>query len=125
MYSLELTKPPRQIVDKSIAKMIFKPDQCAGFIWPPYQCRFRDLQYSTEVGRQELRVNRYINRNVENLTVEKKAKNRPIPDYSIFFEGENAGLLDEGYMIEGRDRPIYQHVPEFLKKMRQEAEREW
>lgn len=63
--SLEPISSPTQIIDKSVAKMIFKPDVCMGFIWPPYQCRFKNLKTATSIGPRELRINHYINRNIK------------------------------------------------------------
>lgn len=122
IQSLERTSPPTQIVDKSIAKIIFKPDQCKGFTWPPYQCRFKTSQSPVPVDRQELRINRYINRDMKYSTFGKKEQHMHDVDYTIQSEFEIAGLLKKGYVIEDQECSIYQYVPELLKRMGQEVQ---
>ncbi len=119
IQSLNLASPPKQIIDEAVAKMIFKPNLCQGFIWPPYQCRFKYPQSSIAVNRQELRINHYINRNMEYSSFMKKAGYKLNVDNRILSEKEITVLLKAGYMIEDQDRPIYQHIPELLKRMGQ------
>lgn len=115
IQTLDLTNPPTPIVDKTVTKMIFKPDLCAGFIWPPYQCCFRDSQ-PVELDRKQLRLNRYINRNIR-YRASAKAKDRLYVDNRYLSDAETAILLEEGYVIEDQDRPIFQYIPALLKKM--------
>ena len=42
--TLELIKAPQRNPQKSICKTIFKPEMCAGFLWPPYKCLFKGNQ---------------------------------------------------------------------------------
>jgi len=109
--------------EKSVAKMIFKPYQCAGFSWPPYQCRFTPLQSSTEVSLEELRINCFIKRNEDNLFSENKAKLRDVLDYNTPFEAERSESLKEGEIFE--DRPMYPNIPDFLKKILSGKEELW
>lgn len=117
IQTIILTRQPPEIVDKTVKKMIFKPDLCTGFIWPPYECRFKNFQSSIVLDHKELRVNRYINRNIK-YTPFAKVKDRLFVDNRFLSEDETSLLLEEGYVIEDLDRPIYQYVPELLKKMR-------
>lgn len=117
IQTVELTKPPKQIMDISISKMIFKPDFCKGFLWPPYQCRFEHPKSSIKVDRQEMRINCYLNRNSEYSQMGKKTKHMRNDDYRNLSETEIAALLEQGYVIEDQDRPIYQHIPELLKRI--------
>lgn len=118
IQSLDLTSPPKQIITKSVAKTIFKPDQCTGFIWPPYQCRFATPDSCITLGRQELRINCYVNRNKGRTLFEKRkpklnVDNRSLPDTMT------AAFLAEGYLIEDQDRPIYKFIPELLNRLGQ------
>jgi hypothetical protein len=113
--SLERTTPAKQILERSVAKVIFKPDQSSGSVWPPYQCRLKPFQYSTEVGREELRINHYFNRNVRELPLQKMAKTRQA-------SSEVIGFLEEDNEVRFQ-APIYQRKPEFLRKIKQEFER--
>lgn len=116
IQTLDLTKSPTQIVDKTVIKMIFKPDLCIGFIWPPYQCRFNNYETSVLVDRRELRINHYINRDIQYPPF-TFSKDRLYVDNRFLSEDEIELLLDEGYVIEDQDRPIYQYIPQLLKNM--------
>lgn len=122
--TLDIVGPPKQNIDKSVAKVIFKPDFCNGFLWPPYQPHFKNLQASIAAHRQELRINHYMNRNMGYLLF-GKAQLKLDVDNRLLSEAETAELLEEGYAIEDQDRAIYQHVPELLKKMGREMEWGW
>lgn len=112
----ELASPPKQIAHKTVTKMIFKPELCLGFCWPPYQCQFKDDESSIAVDRKELRINRYINRNVRNLP-EQEDKFKLDIDPRLLSEKEIALFLDSGFVIEAHDRAIDQHIPELLKRI--------
>lgn len=62
IQSSDRANPPVQNVNKSVAKIIFKPDSCLGFFWPPYQCRLKNPESTMSVNREELRINHYINK---------------------------------------------------------------
>jgi hypothetical protein len=116
IQSLDLTSSPKLIVDKSVKKILFKPTQCIGFNWPPYQCRFKDPHACVAVSRKELRINRYINRNgnyspLENSKPKLDVDNRILPDEMTI------EFLAEGYVIEDQERPIFQLIPQLLKRM--------
>ncbi len=104
--TFEMTEYPQEILEKSVSKVIFKPDQCKGFSWPPYQCRFKEFVSSFNVDQHELLVKRFINRDMIHRGF---WKNRELKDdvvYPILFDTN-----------EKRDRPIYQHIPQFLLKL--------
>ncbi|HSW87029.1 MAG TPA: glycosyltransferase family 92 protein [Rhabdochlamydiaceae bacterium] len=113
--TLELTKPPKQSVHKKIAKTIFKPDLCKGFIWPPYECLFKSNETAVSVKKWELRINHYTNRN-EGFFFAKAKEKLPI-DNRMLDEELISELLALDYAIEDQDRVIYQFIPEMLKKM--------
>lgn len=43
-------------VDPPATKMIFKPEFCSGFQWPPYQCCFKYMMTSVEADKLELGI---------------------------------------------------------------------
>lgn len=88
-----------QIETRSVKKMIFKPDQCRGFTWPPYQCCLNPSQTSIEADVQEIQIYRFVNRNVKSRQ-------------------------SEPFFIDIQNRPIYSHTPEFLKKLIKKSEEE-
>lgn len=113
IQTLDLTASPKPVVDKTIAKMIFKPDLCTGFLWPPYQCQFKEPYSSISLERKELRINCYLNKNSKI----KKNKFRLNVDNRILHEDETNELLNSGYVIEDQERTIYNYVSDMLKKM--------
>lgn len=117
--SLQHMNPYIQVVDKSVAKMIFKPDQCKGFTWPPYQCCFEIDQPCPKVDPQNLRISCRI-RNLENFQFEKKTIYKH-DDLDCYLSKENVDLLDERALVESHNWSIYEHIPEFLKKLKQKA----
>lgn len=116
IQTLDRTHPPKPIVNKTVAKMIFKPDHCTGFIWPPYQCRFQQQDSDIKVDRKEIRINRYINRN-SSSSPSTLTKYRIDIDNRFMTEEDISVLLEAGFVIEDKERPIYQLLPELLKKM--------
>lgn len=87
---------------KSIQKILFKPDQCATFTWPPYQFLFKNgmgpiqLNEWDKLNRWDLRVNCYVNRNLKSL---KHDKNSRQMSYEIC-KSELYQLLKIGFIIE-------------------------
>lgn len=113
VQSFDLICSPKPIVDKSVTKMIFKPENCAGFIWPPYQCCFREGEKRIALGRNELRINRYLNRNIKkkNPKFKLEVDNRQLCEYEV------AELLRSGFVIEDQERSIHKHIPELMKRL--------
>lgn len=114
--TMDLIKPPTPVVGKSIAKMIFKPDLCEGFRWPPYTCIFKNQGCSIPLSKKELRVNRYLNRYLEYGIMEKK-RPKLVIDTRDLPEEECARFLEEGYVIEDQERSLYHFVPKLMQKM--------
>lgn len=109
-----LVAPPKEHLNRKAAKMIFKPEACDGFVWPPYQCRFKDDHKITQIGRSELRINRYVHQedfHLENL------KRRLYVDNRILSEREIFDALKQGYEIEDQELVIERFLPLLRKKM--------
>src|SRR5579863_4859830 len=60
--TLELVKAPEYNPHHCVTKVIFKPEKCCGFTWPPYKVRFADQQHAIAVSKREMRINHYVNR---------------------------------------------------------------
>lgn len=103
--SLESNSSNTENFNELVRKMIFKPDLCIGFDWPPYQCRFERSQSTMSIDHQKLKVKRYGN----DSHLENKNKSIHDDDYKP----------DVRYMVEDQDQPMYPQVPEFLKRLKQ------
>lgn len=114
--TIELTKPTPCHPHKGVAKTIFKPDECKGFTWPPYQCHFKQDQQPVELKKNELCINRYENRFKGHLFY-GKSKDKLHIDNRMLTEEEASQLLEMDYEIEDQERTIYRFVPDLLKKM--------
>jgi hypothetical protein len=121
--ALELTNAPHQNLQKSVLKMIFKPDLCLGFTWPPYTCTFKDHRIPTGIGKSELRINRYTNRKAGYLF--RKFKDKLLVDNRVLAADEMRQLLALGYEIEDQERAIYRFVTELTKKMENDPGHGW
>lgn len=115
--SLQLVPSSKESIEKSIVKMIFKPDQCIGFNWPPYQCCFKDYQSSISLDQGEVSIIRWNNINIQDTLFDKKIELSDVVQYNALSETEAAALWEDGYMLEKQDLPMYKKVPEFLKKL--------
>jgi Glycosyltransferase family 92 len=113
--TLELTKAPEKNPQKSVCKTIFKPDQCQGFLWPPYKCLFKEAKTSVALAKRELRINHYANRNEGYFYASAKSKLHV--DNRKLSEEQMDELLSLDYEIEDQDRVIYRFVPELLVRM--------
>lgn len=109
LKSLELKTP----LEKSIAKMLFKPDQCEGFIWPPYQCCFKTLQSTTEVSPEELSIHRFK----RNKEIPAKTKRQRNTDYKHLIKRELEEIHQNDHARDIPNRALYQQLPEFLKRI--------
>jgi hypothetical protein len=106
--TLEIIDFPIEVKDKDVAKIIFKPDQCLGFIWPPYQCRFKERLSCIEVDQRELKVKRLINRKMAHRSIGNTRESKEKIAYPIQSKEMNGNWAT----------PIYQQIPEFLKKLK-------
>lgn len=106
--SIDLTQPPKQNIQKTIAKLIVKTDQCKGFTWPPYRVVFKNDQQPIQLKKSEARINRYINRD---RPIIETLKHKMYLDPRQVSPGEISSLLDKGYFIEDQERTIYRYIP--------------
>ncbi len=116
IQSIELTSAPKVDIERCVKKVIFKPDQTEGFLWPPYQCCFTDNKEPVELSRNELRINHYVNRFSGFLNYARNKEKLSI-DQCTLSDAETANLLEVGYEIEDGERAIQRFTPELLKKM--------
>lgn len=111
----ELSHPLALHLQKAVTKMIFKPDHCKGFIWHPYQCVFKNLQIAAHAEKSTLRINHYLNRNIDPFIYKPKERyhigNPHLNDEEIL------QILSLGYEMEDQERSIQRFAPELAKKM--------
>jgi len=111
--SIEMTSPPKQNSFKFIEKMLFKPELCSYFTWPPYTFAFQNDQAPVKLNKWEMRINRYIDRNIGSLN-SKKVRGLMQMDYRSY-EDEVNELLQAGYEIE--EHTIDRFVPALKRKL--------
>lgn len=114
----ELIAAPNNTPHNEVAKTMFKPAACQGFIWPPYQCKMNNNGQSVKVPRSELRINRYLFHGrsyLENLKRKFYGDNRSLS------EKEMSTLLKQGYEIEDQEHAIERFIPQLCKKLGIEA----
>ncbi len=116
VQTVELTKTPWQNPQKRVSKTIFKPHQCKGFLWPPYQCLFKDNQIAATVRKDEIRINYYANRDKSYLYFDSP-KSMLHVDNRLLAESATRELLSMDYAIEDQEHAIDHFVPALLNKM--------
>lgn len=111
--SVDLTKAPKVDILECVKKVIFKPDLCIGFSWPPYECVFENNEKPHVLEKSAVRINRYLNRNLRSLNFRRKlyVDNRKIKDSEI------EELLNSGFDIEDQQRAIQRFVPDLVKQL--------
>lgn len=114
--TVEMTGTPKKNPDRGITKMVFQPQTCKGFSWPPYRCVFKEGQKEIEVGRGELRINHYTKRFKGFLDLGKK-KDKLHLDNRDLTETQLYDLLEEGYEIEDQEQTISKFMPKLKEKM--------
>jgi hypothetical protein len=107
---------PQQNPPKEVTKTIFKPDLCAGFTWPPYKCHFKNKQKPVSLNKDELRINRYLNRFKGYLGAGRLREKLDV-DNRMLSEKEMDDLLKEDYEIIDQERVIHRFIPKLLKKL--------
>jgi hypothetical protein len=114
--TVSLTSAPLPNPESEVAKFIFKPDQCKGFTWPPYQVVFQDNQTPFKLKKQEIRINHYLDRfkGYHNL---KKKKDVLHFDNRLLSDEETYEFLRVGYEIEDQERAIQRFIPPLLKRL--------
>ena len=120
----ELVAEPPKVLTKSIEKTIFKPDAHTTFNWPPFHCNFKDDEIPAQLGRSELRINKYVNRHNGSLNF-AKAKEKLQVDSRMLTESERRELLEIGFKIDDRERSISRFEPELRKRMGMETGWSW
>ena len=120
----ELVAEPPKPVTKSIEKIIFKPESHTTFVWPPFQCNFKDDQQPARLGRDELRINKYVNRFNGTLNF-GKVKEKLHIDSRMLTDNEKAELLEIGFKIEDGEKLISRFESELRKRMGLETGWSW
>jgi hypothetical protein len=115
IQTVEVTQEPPKNPQKDIVKLIFKPDECAGFSWPPYSCNLKKENKPEKIGRETLRIHRYIERG--QLSFEKKPKTIVLQKS----KGTPASLAEEGLLLEMgcevENRSLEPFIPKILQKL--------
>jgi hypothetical protein len=114
--AVELTKAPKQNIQKAVEKMIFKPEESVGFFWPPFVQAFKNERIPVKVNRKAMRVNQYTNRKRMPWRF-AKAKDKMHVDNRVISQDETNYWLEGDYEIEDQERAIQRFVPELLKKI--------
>jgi hypothetical protein len=115
--ALELTRAPEQNMQKAVEKMIFKPEECTHFLWPPFQYAFRDENRAIKISKKAMRINHYTNRKRMPSWAFAKAKEKMHVDNRMISDEEKTYWLEVGYEIEDQERSIHRFLPELLKKI--------
>ena len=118
--SLNLTAPPNEHIQRTVEKIIFKPEECKAFTWAPYQCIFSDDQKAVKVAKNCLRINKYLHRFKGYLQYARE-KEKICVDNRILTDQETLDLLQVGYEIEDRERAIHRFIPELSNRLTQKA----
>jgi hypothetical protein len=111
-----LTGEPPQNIQKSVEKIIFKPECHTTFTWPPFKCNFKDGRIAAQPEKTELRINKYVNRFKGALHFGKRQE-KLHADSRLLTEREKTELLQVGYEIEDKERVIARFEPELRKRM--------
>jgi len=106
--STEIVPLPKTNPFKTISKIIVKPEQYEGFLWPPYQILLKNDQSFLELKRSVVRVNRYVNREKSAL---ETMKHKLEVDPRSLAPGEVSHLLESGYVLEDQERAIFRFLP--------------
>jgi hypothetical protein len=117
-----LTQPPRENRQREPTKMIFKPELCTTFTWPPYRCNFKENQQPVAIEesddqngpieRAEIKINRYMYRGA--IHPEKPVLHI---DSRTLSDKEISKVLDDNYAIDDRERFIYRYLPPLKKNL--------
>ncbi len=121
IQTTELTKPLLQNPQKEVTKIIFKPDQCNGFSWPPYRCSFSALQVAKTLEKSELSINQYLNRK----SISPFQKERIFTNHRLLSEEEVSQILSLDYEIEDQKKVIHRFIPELAQKMGYDLDWGW
>jgi len=112
--SLDMTESPEPSLQKSVEKMIFKPELCESLSWPPYRYTFK-YGHPIALSKSEAKINSYLNRN-QSLADSRRIKPK-IKTAAPLSEKEIQHLLESGYEIEDPEKAIIRFVPEVMKRI--------
>ena len=111
-----LTSYPKVKIEKTTAKMIFKPALCRAFLWKPYEPIFSDNSNPMRLSKAELRVNKYVHRFKGYLEF-AKTKEKLWIDNRTLPPGELQKWLGKGYEIEDREKAIHKFLPTLRSRL--------
>ncbi len=114
--NVDLTNRPVQNILKSFEKTVFKPECNTSFTWPPYKCNFIGGKTAEKLSREELRINKYLNRSKGDLNFGKLKQKLRVDSRSLS-ENERDELLEIGYEIEDKERVINRFEPGLRKRL--------
>jgi hypothetical protein len=115
IQTAELTKPLLQNPQKEVTKIIFKPDHCQGFTWPPYRCIFKNLQVPQTIKKSKLHINHYLNR--EGSPPFHTKRERLFIDSLSMTDEEMNHIFSLDYEIEELNPEMQRFIPELAKKL--------
>jgi hypothetical protein len=98
---------------RTFERIIFKPELCTYFTYPPYTFIFKDDATPAYLSQTEVRINQYFNRNVRSFNP-KSIKGTMHVDYRTY-EWERNQWIEDGYELE--EHSIDRFVPILYKKM--------
>ena len=110
LESIHRTKAPRKMPRTPVEKVIFKPALCEAFFWPPYTCLFKDDKQPVKIGREDIRINHYINREVVPRHSEK-IRNKGYSENGLNLR------LESTYLGEDREKTALRFLPDIREKM--------
>jgi hypothetical protein len=122
--TVELTDAPEKNIQKTVEKMIFKPELHTTVSWPPFNCNFKDNRVAPKLSQGEVRINKYVNRHKGSLYFGKR-KERLHVDSRMLTESEKRELLEIGFEIEDKEKAIYRFETELKKRMGVQAGWNW
>ena len=105
----DLTREPPKDIREKVKKVIFKPDAYVGSSWAPYLCQFKEGQKVLDLDENEIRVNRYLERDA--FTIKQKRK------IWLEKEGLKNKAIDDGYDVQDQRRTIHRFIPELMHRM--------
>ena len=114
--TVTMTSNPEQKIEKSVQKIILKPDSYTTFTWPPYKCNFKEGAQVDRISKGSLRINKYLNRNRGPMHFGKRKDKSSVDNRGISHE-ELQAVLEVGYEVEDQERAIFRFIPELLKKL--------
>lgn len=120
IQTVEMTNAPEQKIERSVEKVILRPEQYTSFTWPPYKCNFKDNRTAQRIGKSQLRINKYVNRTRGALHF-GKIKDKSHVDNRLLTHEELQTVLEVGYEVDDQERAIFRFIPELLKKMGYES----